>query len=363
MPAARPRKAATAKAKPANTADKAKRPKSPAKRAPSERRAPAGGAEPEAPRPPVVLTPHAVESPPLAVPARQTVQAPSQPRAQARPFDPATGDWVASPPPPVAVETGEAAPAGEAPDAPKKGPGYILWSILLWADLALLALNALAAIASGAVLYFSPDSAAADEIRDRLQGGGRSVLVINTVASLVAFGLIPVLWLLGTRRMPLEGTRRFLHLHEPGKAILRGIVLTIPLLLGVAALVSVYTLATEGVEGLTNPDEEANPAVQEILDNLTWPIAVLVAVAAGVGEEIFFRGLLQRYLGVWGQALLFGLAHATGGYLPQVLFALGLGILFGHLIRRGWSLWSLIVAHTLYDFTLLAMAMLAPEAF
>jgi membrane protease YdiL (CAAX protease family) len=143
--------------------------------------------------------------------------------------------------------------------------------------------------------------------------------------------------------------------------VLRGIGLGVLLLVSVAILITLYTLATEGVDGLTNGDEETNPAVQDILDNLSWPIAVLVAVCAGVGEELFFRGFLQRYLGPWWQGVLFGLAHATGGYLPQVVFALGMGLVFGQLVKRGWSLWALITAHFLYDFTLLALALVAPE--
>jgi membrane protease YdiL (CAAX protease family) len=269
------------------------------------------------------------------------------------PFDPATGGWI-----PVGQPVAPLVP----PEATRKGTvQFVLLSILLWIDLALLGLGVLIAIISGAILLLAPDSAAADDVRELLEGGGKESLILNTVFTFVLFGVIPFFWVLGTRMRPVEGTKRFLHLHEPAKGVLQGIGLAILLLVGVAILIVSYTLATEGPEGLTDEGQDPNPAVQDILDNLSWPIAVMVALCAGVGEEIFFRGFLQRYLGPWWQGVLFGLAHATGGYVPQVIFALGMGIAFGHLVKRGWSLWALITAHVLYDFTLLALALVAPE--
>jgi membrane protease YdiL (CAAX protease family) len=343
-------------AKPAKPA-KTTRPAGPA--AAAEAEVPAAGSAPAGPAGPVAQAPAGP-----AVAAAQRMPAPARPRPA---FDPATGDWIRmpdSPPGPVQAPP-TVPPLAAAPGAPddRRPPGavYTMWSILLWIDLALIAFSVVAAIVFGLVLYFAPGSDLAQSFRDTLSSGDQADLVANTVLTFISFGVIPLLWVAGTRRRALEGTKRFLHLHEPGKGILRGVALAIPLLVGVVLLITLYTLATEGVDGLVNADEESNPAVQEVLDNLTWPIAILVAVCAGVGEEIFFRGFLQRYIGVWGQGIMFGLAHSTGGYPPQVVFAFGLGILFGFLVKRGWSLWSLIVAHALYDFTLLALALLAPE--
>ncbi|MFA5943413.1 MAG: CPBP family glutamic-type intramembrane protease [Candidatus Thermoplasmatota archaeon] len=353
MAAAKPRK--TPKA-PMGAAKRATKAKSPAKNAP---RPPANPvktaakpiAKPTAPR---KATAQWTAAP--AAPAAAWTPVVAPPAAlQAHAFDPATGAWLPAPVPPPASSS------ADAPDAARKGVGYLLWSILLGFDLALLGISILAAIAFGIVLVFAPDSSSADWVRSQLEGGTSADLVVNTLAAFVSFGVIPLLWVLGTRRVPLEGAKRFLHLHEPAKGILRGVLLTIPLLVGVVILSVGYTVATEGVDGLTNPEEDVNPALQDILDNLTWPLAALVALCAGIGEEIFFRGLMQRWVGPWGQAVLFGLAHATGGYIPQIVFALGLGILFGHLVKRGWSLWTMITAHVLYDFTLLATALLFPE--
>jgi membrane protease YdiL (CAAX protease family) len=268
------------------------------------------------------------------------------------PFDPATGEWLAArPAQPVAAPT----PTGPPPESFRKGAGPIAWTVVLALDLGFLAFNAIYAIYAGLVLIASPESAAAQRFREAVMLDSPEALLFETLASFALFGLIPLLWVLLTRQEPREGTKRFLRLHEPGKGIARGVLLAIPLILAVGVLSAAYTYATEGPQGFDDPDE--NPAVQGILDNLSWPLAALVALCAGIGEEIFFRGLLQRWLGVWGQAILFGLAHSAGGYPPQILFACGLGVLFGVLVRRGWSLWTTITAHVLYDFTLLALGL------
>lgn len=282
------------------------------------------------------------------------------PRPAALPFDPATGAWLQEVPPgppagaPSPLNRGP--PVPDAPDAPKKGTtSYVLWSVLLWIDLGLIALNFIVVLVFGIILIAIPGSEAADWVRDQLSL--ESNIVLSVLGALVTFAVIPVAWIMGTRRDPIEGTKRFLHLHDPVMGTLKGVLLAIPLLVAVVVLSVLYVLATQGPDGLTDPDPQSNPAVEALLKDLTLPLAVLVALGAGIGEEIFFRGFLQRYLGVWGQAGLFGLAHAAGGYIPQIVFALGLGIAFGFLVKRGWSMWTLMTAHALYDVVLLAAAL------
>jgi membrane protease YdiL (CAAX protease family) len=299
-----------------------------------------------------------VAAPAAALPAQPSAspwgRAEPPSAAPAAPSGTTTGEWLTPVPPP------EAPPApAPPPEARRHGVGPTLWTILLGLDLAFLAVNAVFSIIAGMVLVFAPDSDTASRLRDTVRLDSPEALLTETLLTFALFGLIPLLWVLGTRQRPVEGAKRYLHLHTPGPAIARGVLLAIPLLIAVVVLGGIYTVATQGIDGLTDPDESVNPAVEGILDNLSWPLAVLVAVSAGVGEEIFFRGLLQRWRGVglWGQAILFGLAHAAGGYPPQILFALGLGVFFGHLVRRGWSLWTLATAHALYDFTLLALGL------
>lgn len=86
----------------------------------------------------------------------------------------------------------------------------------------------------------------------------------------------------------------------------------------------------------------------------TTILAVLiVGLLAGLSEEIYFRGALQRLLGsgpmgrhaaVWTAALIFSLVHMQFyGFVPRVL----LGAYFGYLLVWSGSLWLPILMHTL----------------
>lgn len=79
---------------------------------------------------------------------------------------------------------------------------------------------------------------------------------------------------------------------------------------------------------------------------------LIVAVLAGVSEELFFRGALQRLLGttalsptaaVWIAAILFSAVHFQFfGFVPRML----LGVYFGYLLLWSRSVWLPVIAHT-----------------
>jgi hypothetical protein len=86
---------------------------------------------------------------------------------------------------------------------------------------------------------------------------------------------------------------------------------------------------------------------------------LLIALCAGVGEELLFRGLIQgglaRWWGEWpalgAASVVFGLAHCmTYGY---AVFATILGLLLGWLVLVTGDLTAAIVAHAGYDFVAL----------
>ncbi len=82
----------------------------------------------------------------------------------------------------------------------------------------------------------------------------------------------------------------------------------------------------------------------------------LIAAAAGVGEELLFRGFLQQWLTVhWGDpvgivvaAVLFGVLHPLT--LSYAVVASLFGLILGVLVVATGNLWSAIAAHALYDF-------------
>ncbi|MEK6976204.1 MAG: type II CAAX endopeptidase family protein [Candidatus Thermoplasmatota archaeon] len=316
---------------------------------------------PRAPAPPAPLPP-----PQRATWAPATVWQPVQadwvavpdprlrPNAVGQSFNPATGAWL------------PAAPQADAPVVAADPAAYrrgatrsILLNVLLGIALALLGINFLLGLVVGIALVFAPDSGLSNYFEGESGIDSPLAFAVITLLTFVLVGLIPFLWVLGTRVRPWLGTRTYLQLRSGWKDWLRGVALVPAMILAVVVLSVLYILGTQGVDGLTNPkDDDTGDA---LLQNLTWPIAILVALCAGIGEEILFRGVLQKHIGVWGQAVAFGLAHAGNGYPPQVLFAFGLGVAFGFLFKRGWSLVSLIVAHALYDLTILGIALLYPE--
>jgi membrane protease YdiL (CAAX protease family) len=85
----------------------------------------------------------------------------------------------------------------------------------------------------------------------------------------------------------------------------------------------------------------------------------MIAVLAGVGEELLFRGVVQTKLIEWTTpavgvvvgSLLFGVMHALSK--TYFLLATLIGLCFGWLAWYYQDLVAPIVAHTLYDFVAL----------
>jgi membrane protease YdiL (CAAX protease family) len=79
-------------------------------------------------------------------------------------------------------------------------------------------------------------------------------------------------------------------------------------------------------------------------------VAVFVGLSAGVGEELFFRGLLQPLVGVTLASLLFGLAHVAGrGMVGFGIWATLMGAALGGLAVATGGLIAPMIAHGAYD--------------
>jgi membrane protease YdiL (CAAX protease family) len=106
--------------------------------------------------------------------------------------------------------------------------------------------------------------------------------------------------------------------------------------------------------------EQVDGMVRTIFAECRFGDLVLIALLAGVGEEVFFRGLVQPYLGrrfgPWAglaqASFLFGLAHPHG--VAYVVLATAMGGVFGGLWMSTGSLVGPIVAHAAYDLVALA---------
>lgn len=78
---------------------------------------------------------------------------------------------------------------------------------------------------------------------------------------------------------------------------------------------------------------------------------IVLALLSAAGEELLFRGLLQPWMGLLPQAVLFGLVHQMPG--PSrwiwVTWALSVGLVLGALFELTGSLLGPIAAHALVN--------------
>jgi membrane protease YdiL (CAAX protease family) len=103
-------------------------------------------------------------------------------------------------------------------------------------------------------------------------------------------------------------------------------------------------------------------SVGELIKNL-----VFISLFAGIGEELFFRGILQRifirmtqnpWMGIVLTAAIFsGIHFQFYGFFPRFL----LGILLGAIYWYSGSLWTAILAHFLYDAVIILVVYFNPQ--
>lgn len=129
--------------------------------------------------------------------------------------------------------------------------------------------------------------------------------------------------------------------------------------LGVAASLPLLALFAACVRWPVGPlgriKEFSDQVVRPWFAPCTLLDLALVSLAAGIGEEMLFRGLLQgfigRWLGVWTgvvvASVLFGLLHLiTPTY---ALLAATIGVYLGSIQLVNGNLLTVIVTHGLYD--------------
>jgi membrane protease YdiL (CAAX protease family) len=78
---------------------------------------------------------------------------------------------------------------------------------------------------------------------------------------------------------------------------------------------------------------------------------LVLAVLSGVAEELLFRGLLQPYVGVVAQALLFGVVHQMRGPSRWVwaAWAAAVGLGLGIIYQLTGSIWGPVLAHAMVN--------------
>ena len=246
-----------------------------------------------------------------------------------------------------------------APDAYRGDTASTVYTTVFGIVLAVLAVLYGTSLFLGLSATFDPAGDAAQQLKDGAAGISADDIWVESAANLLLLGLIPVAWIYGTRVVRGAGTLRYLHLERTADAwkdLRKGVGLGLLMFLAIIVL-SVLQLAITGDLGslLDENTTADSPLVEAFAREMTWPLALFIAFVAGTAEEVFFRGVLQRWIGWWGQAILFGLTHAGYGTVAQIVVPFGIGLLFGWMMRRGHSLYLLMAAHFTYDFVQLAL--------
>ena len=136
-----------------------------------------------------------------------------------------------------------------------------------------------------------------------------------------------------------------------GKTLLQIVWGLLPLIVGY------FILQALPFAPLQRIDQLVRELFQQHMSHLTlWQLSV-IAILAGIGEELFFRGLIQLglsaglgvnvWLAILIASLIFGLAHAAT--LTYFLLAFVISIYFGFLFDYTGNLFVPIAIHALYD--------------
>lgn len=137
---------------------------------------------------------------------------------------------------------------------------------------------------------------------------------------------------------------------EPWLTLSAGSAALYSLLLGTtfgAATVMASRVSVKRFEWAKRLHEAFRPFARQ----LTTPGIIGLALASGIGEEALFRGVLHPELGLFWQALVFGLVHQLPG--PNrwvwVVWAGGVGLALGAIFQLTGSLLGPIVAHSMIN--------------
>lgn len=170
-------------------------------------------------------------------------------------------------------------------------------------------------------------------------------------------------WLVGY--WPLVGMGTLLASKDEFIALVIGLVASIP------PLVGLWWVESRRIAWLQPLRDLVRNLLQTWLGGASAGQLALVALAAGIGEEVLFRGLVQRGLADWigppwgsavglsAAALLFGVCHWLN--MTYAFLAVGAGVYLGLLLELTGSLWTPLVAHAVYDFAALIILLRGPD--
>jgi hypothetical protein len=168
---------------------------------------------------------------------------------------------------------------------------------------------------------------------------------------------------------------RYLGLKPPGQGFYwilgaAALLVSIPFVEYMGLINQKLIIGGEAQKWMKSMEEEAAKQVQFMLSKHTpgelFLNLIFISLFAGIGEELFFRGVLQRlfikltkspWAGIIITAILFSGFHLQFfGFLPRLF----LGVLLGALYWYSGSLWTAMLAHFIYDGLIIVLVYFKP---
>jgi membrane protease YdiL (CAAX protease family) len=184
-----------------------------------------------------------------------------------------------------------------------------------------------------------------------------SVPITTVVLQQTGFAILAFLGVGLFLRRDREALQKRLGLAWPTRHQLLMGLRWVPILVGLQWLIGVIW-ALSNPEQLQLVDDISTNFLREVDTVWEW---FALALSAGIGEELLFRGALQPALGLGFTAVLFAISHIQYGFTPATLAIFVIAIVLGR-IRQQSNTVVAIAVHFGYDFMLGLFALLATQA-
>jgi membrane protease YdiL (CAAX protease family) len=181
-----------------------------------------------------------------------------------------------------------------------------------------------------------------------------SVDVFEIVLQQLLFTMLAFLGVGLFFRRNSEALQERLGLERPTRPQLLMGLRWIPLLVILQAVISIIWAAVNP-EQAQQLDDINSSLLGDV--NSLWEWFAL-ALSAGIGEELLFRGALQPVLGLWFTAVLFAASHIQYGLTPATLAIFIIAIVLG-IIRQRTNTTVAIFVHFGYNFVIGLFVLLA----
>ncbi len=153
------------------------------------------------------------------------------------------------------------------------------------------------------------------------------------------------------RRTPRQTLERLGLVRPTGKEVALAVAAALALVL-VFSFIDPALSALVDWLGLPVTDEDAVNLL--FAGSLTLPGIIVASIAAGFGEEVGIRGLLQPRFGILLPALLFASLHAFQYSWDGLISVFLAGLVFAY-IRRYSNTTTSAITHTVYDLVLFSL--------